>query len=145
TNRADCPQTLAQWRQQLKALNPERDEQVLRVLATAARGSIEITPLPHAAEMAQLTLPLPPELQPPRRFSASISAVGGVASFSSLVAGQHEDRPDYDIQTTILNQPQDPHRGFSVHAFRVAQDPAVVCMRFWRNSISCGPMGRRSS
>ncbi|MEW8287673.1 MAG: exodeoxyribonuclease V subunit beta [Candidatus Thiodiazotropha endolucinida] len=117
TNRTDCPQTLAQWRQQLKTLNPERDEQVLRILATAARGSIDITPLPHAAEMAQLTLPPPQELQPPRHFSASISVVGGVASFSSLVAGQHEDRPDYDIQTTILNQSQDPHRGFSVHGF----------------------------
>ncbi|MEW8027215.1 MAG: exodeoxyribonuclease V subunit beta [Candidatus Thiodiazotropha sp.] len=117
TNSADAPQTLTQWQQQLEALNPKRDEQVLQALAAAAGGTIDITPLPHTTEMAQLTLPLPQELQPPRRFSASINTVGGVASFSSLVAGQHEDRPDYDIPTAVLSEPQDPCQSYSVHGF----------------------------
>ncbi|MGD8912792.1 MAG: exodeoxyribonuclease V subunit beta [Candidatus Thiodiazotropha sp.] len=117
THEADSPQTLVAWQQQQKSLTPETDEQVLLALAGAAQGSIDITALPQATEMAQLTLPLPPNLQPPRGFSASITARRGVASFSSLVAGQHEDRPDYDTATSTHSETQDLQQSFSVHGF----------------------------
>jgi exodeoxyribonuclease V beta subunit len=117
TQEADAPQSLAQWHQQLKGFTAERDEQQLQALVAAAQGSIQITALPQVRETVQLSLPLPPKLLPPRCFTGSITPGRSVASFSSLVAGQHADRPDYDASTTVLNQPQETSADLNVHGF----------------------------
>ncbi len=117
TNQADCAHSLAHWQQQLKRFTAEQDVQQLQALAAASQGSIHISALPQLGEAAQLCLSPPPELLPPRRFSASIISRRSVASFSSLVAGQHEDRPDYDAPAAILNQPHDTRQGLNVHGF----------------------------
>jgi exodeoxyribonuclease V beta subunit len=123
TGEADAPQTLAEWQRQQKALTSETDEQVLQALVSAAGGSIHITALPQATESRQLSLPLPPDLQPPRRFSATITGFRSVASFSSLVVGQHEDRPDYDAPAVILSEPREPNQAFNVHGFPRGSGP----------------------
>ncbi|MBT2989415.1 MAG: exodeoxyribonuclease V subunit beta [Candidatus Thiodiazotropha sp. (ex Ctena orbiculata)] len=114
---ADSTQDLATWRKRAKQLDPGQDAEVLQALGRAAGGAIDITPLPRDKEVAQLALPLPHELQPARRFTTTISAVGNVASFSSLVAGQHEDRPDHDASSALRDRMQDQLEGFSVHGF----------------------------
>ncbi|MES9970517.1 MAG: exodeoxyribonuclease V subunit beta [Candidatus Thiodiazotropha sp.] len=116
-NEADTPHTLAQWQQQLKSFTAEQNEQQLQALAAAGQGSIAVTALPEAGEAAQRSLSLAPELLPTRGFSASIILRPGVASFSSLVAGQHEDRPDYDAPAAVMHQSQESSQGFNVHSF----------------------------
>ncbi len=109
--------SLASWRRHAKALHQQSDDEALAALARAAEGSIGITPLPQHSETAQLDLPLAPQLMPARRFSASVAAYGSVASFSSLVAGQHEDRPDYDTPLPIQTGVADQTESFNVHGF----------------------------
>ncbi|MCU7932475.1 MAG: exodeoxyribonuclease V subunit beta [Candidatus Thiodiazotropha sp. (ex Codakia rugifera)] len=113
----DQTDRLASWKEQAKAVSRERDEQQLQQLIEAAQGSISLAPMPTGGEVAQLTLPLPPELLHPRRFTASLSRTRRVASFSSLTAGHQEDRPDHDAPLAQLIQPQDQQEGFSVHGF----------------------------
>jgi exodeoxyribonuclease V beta subunit len=113
----DPPQTLVAWQQRQKGLSAEIDDQALRDLVRDAQGYIEVTALPQTTGMAQLSLPLPLELLPPRRFSKSIATVREVASFSSLVASQHENRPDYDISTLPFNESMDLYSGSNVHGF----------------------------
>ncbi|MEW8373001.1 MAG: exodeoxyribonuclease V subunit beta [Candidatus Thiodiazotropha sp.] len=115
--KAESTLDLAAWRQRAKALDPGQDADALQALAQAAAGAIHITPLPLDGEVVQLAMPPPPELQPARRFSATITAVGNVASFSSLVAGQHEDRPDHDASPARPEQLQEQVEGFDVHGF----------------------------
>jgi exodeoxyribonuclease V beta subunit len=119
----DVPVTLNGWQQRQKALSAQADDQVLRDLVTDARGNIDVTTLPQATGMAQLSLGLPPELMPPRLFSKSIATVRGVASFSSLVAGQHEDRRDYDTAVVEFNESQDLYPGSGVHGFPRGSTP----------------------
>jgi exodeoxyribonuclease V beta subunit len=113
----DAPQTLQAWQQRQKALPVQKDDQVLRDLVTEARGNIDVMTLPQATGMAQLSLGLAPQLIPPRHFSKSIATVRSVASFSSLVAGQHEDRRDYETATVDLNESQGLQLGSGVHGF----------------------------
>lgn len=108
---------LETWRERAKALNQETLEQALRQLLEDAQGAISLAPLPGEDEIGQLSLTLPPELLPSRQFSAPIPFTRRVASFSSLVAGQPEDRPDYDAPLAVLSQPQTMQDGLTVHSF----------------------------
>ncbi|MES9992740.1 MAG: exodeoxyribonuclease V subunit beta [Candidatus Thiodiazotropha sp.] len=113
----DSQHDLATWRERVKSLDPQQQTERLQGLALAADGAIEITPLPDDSEVVQLSLPLPPELLAPRRFSATITSDRNVTSFSSLVAGQHVDRPDYDALSALREPMQEQLEGFSVHGF----------------------------
>ncbi|MEW8508519.1 MAG: exodeoxyribonuclease V subunit beta [Candidatus Thiodiazotropha sp.] len=114
---ADSPQDLASWRERVKHMDHGQQAERLQTLARSADGAIAINPLPAHREVAQLALPLPPELLPPRRFSAVISTVRSVASFSSLVAGRDEERPDYDAPTVGRQPMLDQQEDFSVQGF----------------------------
>jgi exodeoxyribonuclease V beta subunit len=119
----DAPRTLQAWQQRQKSLSAQTDEQVLRDLLREAQGNIDVMALPEASGMAQLSLALPPELIPPRLFSKPIATLRGVASFSSLVAGQHEDRRDYDSAAIEVNESQGPHPVWGVHGFPRGSTP----------------------
>jgi exodeoxyribonuclease V beta subunit len=109
--------SLASWREHARGLDEQSDDQALQALAGSAQGSIGITPLLRESATLQIELPLAAQLMPARRFSASIVSTGGVASFSSLVAGQHEDRPDYDTTVLTRTPVADQLESFSVHGF----------------------------
>ncbi|MCU7915107.1 MAG: exodeoxyribonuclease V subunit beta [Candidatus Thiodiazotropha sp. (ex Gloverina cf. vestifex)] len=106
---------LEAWEQRAKALNSEVLGQDLAALAQASQGSIVLKTLPTRTPLSQMPLAMPPMLGTARHFTGRIEVTRKVASFSSLIAGQLEDQPDYDAQSVrdlplpIISKREDIH------------------------------------
>lgn len=108
---------LEDWTAHAKSLDSEAAHGTLRRLQEGGEGQIALATLPKEAEMAQLSLEIEPELAPSRRFRGRILPARQVASFSSLVAGRSEDRPDHDDLEGAEARLTSPAEGFDIHGF----------------------------
>ena len=108
---------LEDWTAHAKSLGPEAAQRTLRRLQEGGEGWITLSTLPREVGMAQLPLEIEPELAPARRFRGRIPPMRQVASFSSLIAGHSEDRPDYDALEGPEARFALPAEGFDIHGF----------------------------
>ncbi|RLW65765.1 MAG: exodeoxyribonuclease V subunit beta [gamma proteobacterium symbiont of Stewartia floridana] len=114
---AQPPQQLSDWLSTAKGLQPSDDEAQLSALAASAGAAISVSPLPEFEVAGQLSLALPPELIPARRFSKTVPKHQQVASFSSLIAGLPEDLPDHDGIEANDSTPAEFDSRLDVHGF----------------------------
>ncbi|MES9861373.1 MAG: exodeoxyribonuclease V subunit beta [Candidatus Thiodiazotropha sp. LLP2] len=114
---------LSDWQTALKGLEQQQDNRRLESLAESAKGSIHITPLPEFEVEGQMPLALPPELREAREAPTGIPKYLQVASFSSLVAGLHEDLPDYDGLYSVDSSLPEFEEKLSVHGFPRGSGP----------------------
>jgi exodeoxyribonuclease V beta subunit len=117
--------SLQSWEGYAKGLSREQIAQDLDQLQQRSQDAIQVTPMPATESTTQIALEMPPPLAAARQFRGKIEMSRRVASFSSLIAGQQEDQPDYDGQTgwdPLLPIP--PGQG-DIHAFPRGAGPGT--------------------
>ncbi|MFC4160242.1 exodeoxyribonuclease V subunit beta [Chitinimonas lacunae] len=88
----------------------------LTALVAASNGTmaLEAPPPPGRLSRREVDATARPQLRHIRR---RLSWRWKMASFSSLTAGRHDERPDHDIAVTLHEIPREPDRPFSVEEF----------------------------
>lgn len=68
----------------------------LASLASASGGTIQCQPVPENGSAIRIQQDPPAAMPPPRRFSGILPVPWRVTSYTGLIAGRFEERPDYD-------------------------------------------------
>lgn len=122
----DAEDPLASWQAGYKKLTAADIQQRIEFLVDEADGAISLLPLTEGSGVGQLSLELPPDLEPARIFAGVLHRGRRISSFSSLISGQAADLPDHDAFSPRLDDSaQQDDQALTIHRFPKGAQPGT--------------------